>query len=78
MFAPMINIDNDMRDRPLAGSDFTEFLELIVSLAPELGTPGPRFRPPLHHKDTAKRQEIPLVGGFGCLELCLYGIRELA
>ena len=21
---------------------------------------------------------MPLVGGFGCLELCLYGIRELA
>ena len=24
------------------------------------------------------RQEMPLVGGVGCLELCLYGIRELA
>ena len=23
-------------------------------------------------------QEMPLVGGFGCLELVLYGIRELA
>ena len=30
----------------------------------------------LCHKDTEK--EIPLVGGFGCLELCLYNIRELA
>ena len=24
------------------------------------------------------KQEILLVGGFGCLELCIYGIRELA
>ena len=23
-------------------------------------------------------QEMPLVGGFVCLELCLYGIKELA
>ena len=38
MFALMINIDNDMRDRPLAGSDFTEFLELIVCLG-EVGGP---------------------------------------
>ena len=26
----------------------------------------------------SEMQETPLVGGFGCLELCLYGIRELA
>ena len=25
----------------------------------------------------SERQEMPLVGGFGCLGLCLYGIREL-
>ena len=33
---------------------------------------------PYRHRE---RQEIPLVGlvgGFWCLELCLYGIRELA
>ena len=27
---------------------------------------------------TCERQEMPLVGGFGCLEVCLYDIRELA
>ena len=32
----------------------------------------------LCHKDTAKGKKFPLVGGIGCLELCLYGIRELA
>ena len=26
---------------------------------------------------TSERQEMPLVGGFGCLELLLYGIRVL-
>ena len=38
----------------------------------------------LCHKEPAqgtespsKRQEMPLVGGFGCLELVLYGIRDL-
>ena len=25
----------------------------------------------------SERQEMPLVGSFGCLELVLYGIREL-
>ena len=40
----------------------------------------------LCHKDTAQGTQNPLgyfvpkplVGGFGCLELCVYGIRELA
>ena len=27
---------------------------------------------------TSERQEMPLIGGFGCLELVLYGIRVLA
>ena len=27
---------------------------------------------------TSERQEMPLVGGFGCLELVLYDMRELA
>ena len=36
-------------------------------------------RPPiLKAHRTSERQVIPLVGRFGCLELCLYGIRELA
>ena len=29
-------------------------------------------------KRHGERQEMPRKGGFGCLELCLYGIRELA
>ena len=32
---------------------------------------------PLCHKDTAKGKKYPPSRGFGCLELCLYGIREL-
>ena len=36
-------------------------------------------RPPiLQAHRTSERQVIPQVGRFGCLELCLYGIRELA
>ena len=43
-------------------------------------------RAELQHSDVApiidsylsERQEMPLVGGYGCLELVLYGIRELA
>ena len=31
----------------------------------------------LCYKDTLKRQAMPLVGSFRCLELCRYGIREL-
>ena len=29
-------------------------------------------------KNLSERKEMPLVGGFGCLELVLYGIRGLA
>ena len=31
-----------------------------------------------YSKRQSERQEMPLVGGFECLELCLYAIRELA
>ena len=37
----------------------------------------PFAAPPLCNKDTIKGKKSPPVGGFGCLELCLYGIREL-
>ena len=39
----------------------------------------PDWKPPVFIPlRTSERQEMPLVGAFGCLELCLYGIRELA
>ena len=40
--------------------------------------PFPAWKLTLCHKDKAKykRQEMTLAGGFGCLELCLHGIRE--
>ena len=31
----------------------------------------------LYSKNTAKGKTKPPIGGFGCLELCLYGIRKL-
>ena len=31
----------------------------------------------LLHKETGERQDIPQEGGFGCLELVVYGIRML-
>ena len=34
------------------------------------------WKPPLDHKDTAKDKKCPLEGHFGCLEQCLYKIRE--
>ena len=34
------------------------------------------WKPPLCHKDTERKTENVLIRGLGCLELCLYGIRE--
>ena len=32
----------------------------------------------MKNKDTAKRKDLQCSGGFGCLKLCLYGIKVLA
>ena len=51
---------------------------IIVLTTPPIIDPFPAKKPPLYHKDTTKGRKCLLVGGFECLELCLYGIRELA
>ena len=38
-------------------------------------TPAPIKNPCMERH--SERQEMPLVGSFGCLELCLYGLLEL-
>ena len=36
------------------------------------------WKPPLGHKDTTKGKKYTPTRAFGCLKLCLYGIRDLA
>ena len=47
--------------------------EIDPGFALHIKDPFCAWKPPLCHKDTAKGKKC-----FGCLELCLYGIRELA
>ena len=51
---------------------------ILILLTPATIRSFPCMEATLMPSRHSERQEIPFVGGFGCLELCLYGIRELA
>ena len=53
---------------------------IIVLMTPApIIDPFSAWKPPiLMPKRHSERQDVLLAGGFGCLELVLYGIRELA